>query len=492
MAIKFAGQPCIDPDALLRLCQASNLPKDRWYRYANHFRVPIGETPGSGVILMQRADFQKVNTSQPNTLTFDSGLGDGPLTLQKIEVEKYEDAFASATGDNLGIVVVTLADRRKTFQQLANKAYNVRNSDASGWQTSSLNSGTPWTWKQIIDDLWAVVFGISAPTLGFTPNGTPENFIYWETNAWKAVNLILTRIGCSTVYRPDTDTFTIARIGTAAPNKTAAIQNLSEQVRYQTQANIVNRINRPEKIRVLFRKSISTITDLSIDPYYVVDTTVTPTAAGVITGSMLTLFDDMIGTASNSAARSSRAAERVADWIRIRDNYETAPYVFSYAGYTPKIFGFLGEQGREVAFVDFGNGECSEASSGIFPEWFPTMGTGGGVGGASTPSNAVLISTGTLITPGGGDLPYYAATEQYVTGGWNTASTVRAINTGTADPKSGKRYPATFVGFAVDGVTRCYAIKAGKTEVVTDASISCDAGTVTLSLTKTFLDIDPW
>jgi hypothetical protein len=70
--------------------------------------------------------------------------------------------------------------------------------------------------------------------------------------------------------------------------------------------------------------------------------------------------------------------------------------------------------------------------------------------------------------------------------------TVRAINTGTADPKSGKRYPATFVGFAVDGVTRCYAIKAGKTQVVTDASISCVAGTVTLSLTKTFLDIDPW
>lgn len=110
----------------------------------------------------------------------------------------------------------------------------------------------------------------------------------------------------------------------------------------------------------------------------------------------------------------------------------------------------------------------------------------------SAPSKAVLITTGTLITPGGGDLAYYAATEQSVSGGWVAGSTVRVINVGTPDPKSGKKYPATFVGFAVDGVTRCYAIKAGKNQVLADVEISCVAGSISTVKTFTTLDVDQW
>lgn len=109
----------------------------------------------------------------------------------------------------------------------------------------------------------------------------------------------------------------------------------------------------------------------------------------------------------------------------------------------------------------------------------------------SSPSKAVLINTGTLITPGGGDLPYYAATEESVAGGWVSGSTVRAINLGTADPNV-KKYPATFVGFAVDGVTRCYAIKAGKNQVLADITITCLAGSISTAKTFTTLDIDQW
>lgn len=114
-------------------------------------------------------------------------------------------------------------------------------------------------------------------------------------------------------------------------------------------------------------------------------------------------------------------------------------------------------------------------------------------GGTGTAQKAVMITTGTLVPASGGDLAYYAATEQsLVAGAWSTGDTVRAINTGTADPKSGKRYPATFIGYAVDGVTKCYAIKGAKTTVLVDASISCVSGTVTLSKTTNDIDIDLW
>ena len=113
--------------------------------------------------------------------------------------------------------------------------------------------------------------------------------------------------------------------------------------------------------------------------------------------------------------------------------------------------------------------------------------------GSGEAQYAVYISTGSLITPGGSDLPYYAATEQSLSGGaWSTGDTVRAINTGSAGPKSGKRYPATYIGFASDGVTKCYAIKAGKTQFVTGVSLSCTAGTLTLTTTTDYIDIDTW
>lgn len=120
-------------------------------------------------------------------------------------------------------------------------------------------------------------------------------------------------------------------------------------------------------------------------------------------------------------------------------------------------------------------------------------GVAGTGGGASTPSNAVQI-TGALVTPGGTDVPYYPATEQRLdgTGAWSTGAVVRAINTGTADPKSGKRYPATYIGLASDGVTKCYAIKAAKTPIITAVSAACSAGTITLSTTTTYIDIDTW
>lgn len=128
-----------------------------------------------------------------------------------------------------------------------------------------------------------------------------------------------------------------------------------------------------------------------------------------------------------------------------------------------------------------------------YGNWIVAGVPGSGGGGTATPSNAVQI-TGALVTPGGTDVSYYPATEQRLdgTGAWSTGAVVRAINTGTADPKTGKTYPSTYVGLASDGVTKCYAIKAAKTQVVSDVSLTCSAGTLTQTLTKIYVDVDQW
>ncbi len=112
---------------------------------------------------------------------------------------------------------------------------------------------------------------------------------------------------------------------------------------------------------------------------------------------------------------------------------------------------------------------------------------------ASTVNNSIVITSATLVTPGGSDEPYYPASEQKLVGGTlTTGSACRAINYGSLDPKNGKRYPATYVGFASDGVTRCYAIKAGKTKVLTDVTITCNAGTISVVKDSEFLATDVW
>lgn len=107
-------------------------------------------------------------------------------------------------------------------------------------------------------------------------------------------------------------------------------------------------------------------------------------------------------------------------------------------------------------------------------------GTGGGGVGA--------MITGVLVTPGGSELPYYPATADTAPAGgpWVTGSVIRVINTGTADLKTGKRYPAVKIGTISS--TDVYAAKGAKTSVVTD--LSCSVGTI--FVTKSFIDIDIW
>src|SRR5262249_10317382 len=88
---------------------------------------------------------------------------------------------------------------------------------------------------------------------------------------------------------------------------------------------------RPEKVRVRFpRRPLPT--DGS-SPWYTVDVALSA-ASGVVSGSFVQLDDDLAalgatGTPSNSAALSTRANERAADWLRKR-SIADVPSLISY------------------------------------------------------------------------------------------------------------------------------------------------------------------
>ncbi len=102
--------------------------------------------------------------------------------------------------------VVRLADPRWLFRRSSaeGKRYNLRISETE-YVIDTLRDGyNPWTWQELIADLWSKLPGAgTCPTIPNPPASLPENLSFDGLGAWKAICQCLTAIGHSVVY----DTF---------------------------------------------------------------------------------------------------------------------------------------------------------------------------------------------------------------------------------------------------------------------------------------------
>jgi len=104
---------------------------------------------------------------------------------------------------------VRFADPRFLFENSTaeGERYNLRNSETD-FVTATKNAGTAYTWQEVLADLWAKLPGAYAvPTLPTPPASTPENLYFDGMGAWRAINQVLSAIGCTVVYDPFTATF---------------------------------------------------------------------------------------------------------------------------------------------------------------------------------------------------------------------------------------------------------------------------------------------
>ena len=394
MAVTLGSVACVDPLALKLSCDAAGLPTDRWWGKANSFTLTPGEEPGRGWVLFRKAALDALTTSSYLTMTFVGTTAANQITFTGLTLVSYECVSPGAPNDPDATYLLELADLRHLFRlspfAAGYRAYNVRTADGGAYQTATLNSGSPWTWQQVVTDL-GVLAGTGDLTLPFTPNGTPENLIY-SGSAWAALNDVLTRLGCVWCFGTD-NTFAVVRLGAAGDDPLLALEDSSEFLgrTWDGYSGEAVRAWRPEKVRVRFLRRPTPDWTGGATPYYTVDVTLT-SAVGVLAGTVVQLDDDLTalgatGTPSNASALATRAAERADDWLRKRGSADR-PVLRAWADIQPKAVTAVGRSVSSVTFDDRGGEVRTWAQAmpdralekwrplGDYPPWWPFT-TGG-------------------------------------------------------------------------------------------------------------------
>lgn len=371
MGITFDGQPVYDARKLYQACVKQGLRTDHWLGKANYFTNPLTK-PGSGKILLTRATLDSLNLESGDKfreLVFADGDSE-PVRLKKVVMVGHELAVTPGLeGDEATMYVVELSDPRWFHWDRGNPittSYNLRTDLDGSYVTDTLNAGTPWTWQQIIADLWPADLG-AVPTLPFTPHGTPESFWFINDYPLNAINHILIRLCCGLKYDQTLDSYSIVRMGdTDAAN--AAMSDVLEAtyrpvLRYDGYAIAPLLAQFPAVLRVEFRVR-KPYTDGSL-PYYSVDVPVegqadVNTAYLVLEDELTAIFDG--SSITNTTTLDARADQRAAHWQAKRENHDTAVYR-EYSGY----FDFapaLGCYFAAVGWEDRGRGMLTSIAAG--------------------------------------------------------------------------------------------------------------------------------
>lgn len=363
------------------------LPTWNWWGKVNSFRCPAGREPGQGWLLMHRGDLDALDTNAAQDLVLQYAQ---TVTLKSLVVVGATCVSPFALGNGQPAYLVEVADWRyllANFGTPADKAYNVRSSPgAATFKAATLNGASPWTWVAMVRDLWETMpaSGLGAwPGLPFTPDGTPEAFEFYQTNAYHALCDVLDRLACVLTLNPFTTTFGVARLGSTDTILQDALLRW-DGVRVWDDDPVQPAVTRlPQTVRVCFRRQPEA-TDGS-SPWYAVDQADTAPAVGACPGGYVLVHDDLAalgasGTPTNSAALATRATERAADWFRAtRNGYGRLRKVYRDVlpenGFVPAAqlgglayedrgLGYKTELGRGGAVRDLARVYCCAVASG--------------------------------------------------------------------------------------------------------------------------------
>lgn len=197
---------------------------------ANAFSLPSGKDPGNGWVLMQSKDLQTLVSGMTTrfsiSLTFKDDVD--TVTIRKLDIASAQALIGTEKYADNGISLVHLVDARSAAHFSAiDKAYNVRSyrvlvtggGNEPDYYEPTLNAGAPWTWQELIADLWQALPGVMT---GYTLNATfpdqpPENYTFRGLNAWDALNKVLDDLD-HTIFRNLDGAWTIAPKGDAQPD----------------------------------------------------------------------------------------------------------------------------------------------------------------------------------------------------------------------------------------------------------------------------------
>lgn len=403
----FGKSKVVDPRTFLRECDAKGIPTD-WWRDPNVVSVPVGVAPGTGRILMLKRHLDEINFDGPGPPEFDWSARDTEnhlVTLKRYTVLRARATSPGFPDDPNNLYLVDVADRRHLAyaKSVTTRAYNLRD-NAGALRPGTLNGGAPWTWDEMVENLWPDEYG-EYPGLPYDPHGAPESFAFVGAPTAEALENVLVRLGLVLKHDPTAETdqgaFSLKRLSPPAADQSAeaAIAKLSRPVSdvlwddmgLRPEANAY-----PETIRVIFR--LTCPADGS-PPYCWVDVPVTDakvsgTPARFAAGRFAVVWDDMtalpaqagsgasgsgpgsgsgsggsgvVGGApcaaagvSNLSKLKERALERAQGWVRARS--AEYPWGRRYRNLRTTALNVLGASYHEAVLADVGNGWTTHLS----------------------------------------------------------------------------------------------------------------------------------
>lgn len=279
----LGGRTCQTPTYdLYRTYLEQGLPTDLWWGKANGVKIPAGEDPGIGTLLMLRDDLDRLNLTSNHDLLVDDDTRIGRATFLGLSIIRTECITPGLRGEANGLYVVTVADRRERIRTIpANAAYNLRDCTGDGYLAESLDWGDVsgsglgsgscacsgsggasgsgstaitdmlWTWQGMVNDLVAKIDGMNELCLPYCPDGYPENFAFWSVGAWKALNIVADRLGCLVTYNPFTDRFAIVECGKADTDLETVLRLYDDRRKFDADPMGL-RAPVPRTVRVLF------------------------------------------------------------------------------------------------------------------------------------------------------------------------------------------------------------------------------------------------
>lgn len=205
----------VDPRAIRRARERFRRETIPELEFANSLYVPRGRRAARGWILLTASDYASVRNADLSGSSLQPGystsfqleiddLNNPPLTFSKLAIVQACCVTTGLTGDPNAIYLVELTDQRgvlenRWFSFPTVSYYNVLAPayPASYYAASLIGGVTPWTWDEMIEDLWNQMgaFLGAYPLKPPTPAGTPTNWNLNGVNAWAALNAILAHLG---------------------------------------------------------------------------------------------------------------------------------------------------------------------------------------------------------------------------------------------------------------------------------------------------------
>jgi hypothetical protein len=368
--ITLGGKACQDPRPLYLQCLEQGLPTGDWWGRANRFLVPRGPEPSRGTLLMQRRDLDALDLNAAHTLVFDDGVQRAEFKLISVAAPP-KCVTPGLRGDLPAHYAVEVCDRRARLATVpVDKGYNFKPaSGGTDYLTESTDGGTPWTWATMAADLESAL-GINAGVFPFTPAGTPEQFTFYSSFAWAALNTVAAAMGMVVIYNPFTDAFSYVELGAADAALTAALAAVDNVRLWDVDPKLPTLCRVPAKVRVRFPR-LPAPADGSPPWYSIEKSPPGSVTTPLVTGSVEWVDGDMdalgaTGTPTNDTDLQTRATEVAAKFYQSRLT-GTDPLLRRYAG-VQKAAGLLpGKRVHAVAWLDVGGGMVTEVYRGPLP-----------------------------------------------------------------------------------------------------------------------------